>query len=235
MNAAFALIHSPLVGPLSWAPVAAELRRRGVTAVVPALDDDGGGRTPFWQQHAEAASRALRAEPAASPLVLAGHSGAGPLLPAIRERLDRPAAGYLFVDAGIPRDGASRLDLLARELPEAAEPLRAHLAGGGRFPEWTDEDLQEVIPDRALRRGVLAELRPRPLTFWEEPIPAFPGWPDAPCGYLRLSPAYAVPAAEAQERGWACRTLDGGHFHMLVDPVSVAGALLALAAALRPG
>jgi hypothetical protein len=64
----------------------------------------------------------------------------------------------------------------------------------------------------------------------DEPIPVFPGWPDAPCGYLRFRPGYAVPAAEAAARGWACREIDGGHFHMLVEPVAVADALLGLIA-----
>ena len=33
-------------------------------------------------------------------MILAGHSGAGPLLPAIRQATGRAIAGYLFVDAG---------------------------------------------------------------------------------------------------------------------------------------
>ncbi len=35
--AVFVLLHSPLVGPLTWGPVADELRRRGIEAIVPAL------------------------------------------------------------------------------------------------------------------------------------------------------------------------------------------------------
>ena len=45
-----------------------------------------------------------------------------------------------------------------------------------------------------------------------------------PAGGFRL----AVPAAEATARGWAYHELEGGHFHMLVDPIAVADALLAL-------
>ena len=228
MNTAIALIHSPLVGPVTWSLVADELRRRDVAVHVPELRDVDGSRLPFWQQHAESVAVALTAGDDRRPVVLAGHSGAGPLLPAIGERLERPVAAYLFVDAGIPRNGASRLDLLRHELPEAAAQLQAALAAGGRFPEWQDADLHSVIPDAALRSAVLASLHPRPLAFMEESIPVFPGWPDAPCGYLRFRPGYAVPAAEAAARGWACQEMDGGHFHMLVDPVAVTDALLAL-------
>lgn len=52
----------------------------------------------------------------------------------------------------------------------------------------------------------------------------------APCGYLLPSPVYEAAAAEAHSRGWAHRELDGGHFHLLVDPPAVASALLELVA-----
>jgi hypothetical protein len=233
MDAIVGLIHSPLVGPVTWSLVAEELRRRGVDVLTPELVDREGSGLPFWQQHAESVSAALADGKNHRPVVLAGHSGAGPLLPAIGERLNRRVAAYLFVDAGIPHNGASRLDLLRHELPEAAAQLEALLAAGGRFPAWRDEDLQPVIPDDGLRRAVLASLRPQPLAFIDEPIPVFPGWPDAPCGYLRFRPGYAVPAAESAARGWPCQEMDGGHFHMLVDPAAGADALLALLGAMR--
>ncbi|MGH8248435.1 MAG: alpha/beta fold hydrolase, partial [Gammaproteobacteria bacterium] len=177
-------------------------------------------------QHAASAMRALKPVSVDHPLILVGHSGAGPLLPAIRQMIPHRAAAYIFVDAGIPIDGASRLDLRALESPEMAQQSRQALVSGGCYPTWSDEDLLEVIPDAGLRQGMLAEMHPRPLAFFEEPIPVFSGWPDAPCGYLLFSPAaYAVPAARARRDGWAYRELDAGHFHMLVDPKAVANAL----------
>ncbi len=74
----------------------------------------------------------------------------------------------------------------------------------------------------------MAELRPLPLAVYEEPLPVFEGWPDAPCGYLRFSPAYEVPAERAKREGWECAEFDGGHFHMLNDPSAVADALVRL-------
>lgn len=224
----FVLVHSPLVGPFTWALVADELRRKGLEAVVPSLADAESAAVPYWKQHAVSAARTLASTPADSALILVGHSGAGPLLPSIRQASHRPVVAYLFVDAGIPKDGASRLDLRAEESPELAEQSRRALASGERFPAWSDADLAEVIPDAERRQRLLAELRPRPLAFFEEPIPVFPGWPDAPCGYLKFSPVYELYAALARENGWVCRELPAGHFHMLVDPVKVAQALLDL-------
>jgi hypothetical protein len=225
MDPIVALIHSPLVGLLTWSLVAERLRRSGVEALTPELHDAAGSDAPYWRQHAESAGRALRAVPPDRPLILVAHSGAGSLLPAMRQATGRMAAGYIFVDAGLPHDGRSRLDEMEAEAPEYAAELREHLAAGGRFPEWTDDDLRDIIPDDGLRRQLVAELRPRPLTFFTEPIPVFAGWPDAPCGYIQLSPAYAGPAEEARDAGWPVRTFDAGHFHMLVDPDAVTAAL----------
>ncbi len=222
------LVHSPLIGPSTWSLVADELRRGGVRAAAPRLEDSEAAGVPFWRQHRDAAVAQVSGLDGESA-VLVGHSGAGPLLPAVAEALGRTVAGYVFVDASIPEDGASRLGLLKRELPDAADQLVELLARGWRFPTWGDEDLSEEIPDKELRRQVLDELAPRARDFWEEPIPVFEGWPEAPCWYLQFSPSYEVAAADARRRGWNCRRLEGGHFHMLVEPSTVAEAILAAA------
>jgi thioesterase domain-containing protein len=105
----FVLVHSPLVGPVTWALVAGELRRRGVEAITPVLEQREGADEPYWKQHARAVVDALRAVPPDRAIFLVGHSGAGPLLPAIRREADRPVAAYVFVDAGLPEDGQTRL------------------------------------------------------------------------------------------------------------------------------
>src|SRR5689334_19280364 len=110
MNARFVLVHSPLCGPLTWEPVADLLRQREIAALVPPLCDGEGSAEPYWQQHAASVAAALADVPADAPLVLVGHSGAGPLLPVIRQRLQQTVGGYIFVDAGLPHPGHSRLD-----------------------------------------------------------------------------------------------------------------------------
>ena len=230
MDPVFALIHSPLVGPLTWSLVANQLRQRGLQALVPALADVEGAPIPYWQQHATSLAPALASMPADHPVILVAHSGSGPLLPPIRQAAGRSAAAYLFVDAGLPHPGQSRLDEMQANSPEFAEQLRQHLAAGRRYPEWTDDDLREEVPDDRLRHALLAELHPRPLAFFEEPMPIVPGWPDAPCAYLQLSSAYQKPAEAAARQGWPTRVFDAGHFHMLVAPAAVADVLVELTA-----
>jgi hypothetical protein len=229
MQPLFVLIPSPLCGPFTWAAVAEELRRHGNEALVPPLEDTGtNSAAPYWQQHAEDGRRSLAPVATDRAVVLVGHSGAGPLLPLIGQAAGHPVAAYIFVDAGLPVDGATRLEMLASEEPEFAAEFGQMLAAGGRFPTWSDADLQEIVPDAAARQALLAELRPRSLAFWQEPIPVPAGWPDAPCTYLQFSPAYDAPAARALAAEWPTRKIAAGHFHMLVDLGAVSTALLAL-------
>jgi hypothetical protein len=216
-NPVYLLIHSPLVGGLTWSLVADEIRQRGHSTVVPTLVDSPESDKPFWKQHAESVTPALSQVPQNQKLVLVAHSGAGPLLPVIRQGLPNPVQAYIFVDAGIPRDGATRLDLMRAEDPEWARRFEESLQRGARFPNWGAQDLRAIIPDENLREQLVAEIRPRGLDFFTEPIPVFDDWPDAPCVYVQFSAPYQRPAAQARQAGWKMYELRAGHFHMLVD------------------
>jgi hypothetical protein len=232
------LLHSPLVGVESWGALPAALRRGGAAVLAARVDGDDG--PPYAGRYvAQAAARVLAAPEPVRPLVLAGHSGAGPLLPAVGASLraaSRAVGGYLFCDAGLPvaqGPPVTRLDLLAREDPAMAAGFRAELAAGGRFPGWSDRDLAPLVPDPAARAALLASLRPRGLDFFTEPLPAPPpGWPDAPCGYLHLTAAYDHWLERAGSLAWPVASLRAGHFHALVDPDGLAAAMRALLARL---
>src|SRR6187200_1500737 len=92
----YVLIHSPLVGPLTWKLVADELRQRNLEVVVPTLIDRPDSKQSYWEQHADSISEALAQLPQNTPLTLVAHSGAGPLLPVIREFLPNPIHAYIF-------------------------------------------------------------------------------------------------------------------------------------------
>jgi hypothetical protein len=222
----YVLIHSPLVGMLTWTLVAEEMRQRGLQVILPALLDVPDARQPFWKQHAESVAEALTAIPTDVSVTLIGHSGAGPLLPVIRRSIPNPVHAYVFVDAGLPRDNATRLDLMKAEDADWAAEFQNYLEGGGRFPNWNSEDLREILPDENLRNQLVAELHPRGLDFFSEPIPVFESWPDAPCAYISFSAPYQQARLEAQRMGWYTEELDAGHFHMLVDPPAVTDLIL---------
>jgi len=225
----FLLVHSPLVGPTTWAPVADALKAAGCEVVMPRLDSPPHIDGTYWSRHARIVAESVAAVPQDTTIIMVGHSGAGPLLPAIREAMHRKVAGYIFFDAGLPRDGASRLD----QFDTAAEVKEFRAAAvNGILPRWTDDDLRSSIKDDALRRAFVAELPALPLAVYEEPLPVFKTWPDAPCAYVRTSATYDPFLATARNKGWPARSLDGGHFYMLNEPARAAALLQELAAAI---
>ncbi|GAB3841209.1 alpha/beta hydrolase [Dactylosporangium cerinum] len=227
MDAAFVLVHSPLVGPLTWAPVAATLRALQRTAVVPSLLGATDGHPPFWPQiSARVAGAGL---PSGAPLVVVAHSNAGYFVPVIVEALRgtrRVVAGSVIVDGALPaRTGPTRVvapGLLDRLLPRVVD---------GRLPQWSawwDEDPGPLFPDPETRRAVEAEQPRLPLTYYDQQVPVPAGWDSGPCGYLRFSEHYEPAAREARDRGWAVAHVPGLHLHQLVDPETVAARLVAM-------
>lgn len=220
----FVLIHSPLVSSLTWQMVAEKLRAKGFETIVPTLTSDPKSSTPFWKQHANEIVEAINKVSPHKKLILVAHSGAGVLLPAVRQESKRKISAYIFTDAIFPENDKSRLDLF--ETFEAAQEFRRE-AKDGLLPVWTSEDLREAIPDEKIRQTFVSELKPLPLAVYEEKTPVFPEFPDAPCAYLRFGKniAYEDSSEKAREENCKYVELEGGHFLMLVDPQIVADTL----------
>ena len=235
------LIHSPLTGPEAWGALPDVLRARGRRVVEVEVRDDHA--PPYAAAFVARAALQILAGTtgrgnADAGVVLVGHSGAGYLLPAIgaaRRAGHGRVTGYVFVDAGLPPSRAAhRLDLLRSEDATHAERLDHLLLAGGTFPDWTDASMRGLVADDLVRARLVLSLRPRGLDFFTERLPIVDDWPEAPCAYLRLSPAYDVVARLARLRGWPVLegpdNRPGGHFAMVVDPEPVADDLETLVA-----
>jgi hypothetical protein len=179
------LLHSPLVGPLTWQPTAASLHAAGYRVAVPSLSGVVETGPPSYRRLAGRVAETIRQAGPAGAVVLIGHSGAGALLPAAAEATDTPLAAAVFVDAILPHPGVSWL--------ETAPPaLREQLAGlvhdDGRLPAWHQwfppEVVTELLPEEGLRRRFIAELPRVPLAYFEERAPVVSGWPPARCGWV---------------------------------------------------
>ncbi|MFI7447168.1 alpha/beta hydrolase [Nonomuraea sp. NPDC049714] len=221
----FVLVHSPSVGPSTWAPVAAALERRGHAAVVPDLTGVTAGPAPYWPR----VVAAVRAAAPETPLVLVAHSNAGLFLPVVKEGLGERVVACVFADAHLPPARG-----LVRAGQEGFLPFLRELAGAdGVLPRWTDwwseEDVAPMFPaDAAVRERVVAEQPRLPLGFYTDPIPVPAGWDAVRCSCLWYGPPYDTVAEEARRRGWPVLRTPGMHLHQLVDPEEVAGALLRL-------
>jgi len=224
------LVHSPSVGPATWAPVAQRLRGSGCAVAVPSLLAVGDGGPPFWPRVVAAVSAGLSGTEPGQPLVLVAHSNAGVFVPVIARDLGRPVACSIFADASVPgHDGRTPV------ADEGFLPFLRGLVGpDGRLPRWTDwwdeADVAPMFPEPQAREVITAEQPRLPLAYYLEQVPAPSGWDDHRCAYLLFSPSYRDQAAQARQRGWPVRSVPGEHLHQIVDPDGVTRALLELAA-----
>lgn len=227
----FVLVHSPLVGPATWSPVAAELDRLGCAAIVPSLLDVGRGGPPYWPRVVGAVIAALSGTDPGPPMVLVAHSGAGVFVPVLVRGLGRPVTCSIFADATVPAASG--------HTPVVGEQFLSFLRGladpAGLLPPWTDwweeDEVAALFPSGQAREAVTREQPRLPVAYYQEQVPAPTGWAGHPCAYLRFSPAYADQADQARRRGWPVRSLPGEHLHQIVAPRAVARTLVDLAEA----
>ena len=211
---AVVLVHSPLVGPLTWRPVAAELTRLGHQTVVPTA-------TPF-SGHPTFADSVARQCPTGA-VTLVGHSGAGPHLPVIASLLPGRVDALIYVDARLPDPGAPPLAHLSAETAAHLRSLVRH----GMLPPWHEwfppGSLSTMLPDPQMRAAFISELRPVPFAYYSEPVPAYE-W-QGPSSYLLLSEGYRRHAQAAGRSGATVAELVDHHLAMLTAPAAVATAL----------
>jgi hypothetical protein len=223
------LVHSPFLGPASLRPLADAVAARGWPAVLPDLRMTVAA-APVHARMIGSFADAVDDAGLSGPVVLVGHSGAGPLLPGFADALDHPVTALVFLDAGLPTPGQSWRDTAP---PELFTTLRDQSRDGllPRWPEWFNPDLlPRLVPDTVLRAQIAEEAPEVPLAFLKETRPSAE-W-TGPAGYLRLSAAYDQDAAKARKLGWPVRRLESHHLATATEPDAVAAALLDLLAEL---
>jgi len=223
------LVHSPLLSPAFWGPVAAVLRGRGqfvFTADMSSALAKGHG-------YADAQADLVASAVDCDMVRLVAHSGAGPILPAIAERLRGrgvTVSDSVFVDAGLPHPGRSRFSVLPK-------PAVAHLLSmivDGWLPPWpswwSPEDFREMVSDAGLRRQLIAACPHHPVGLFSEPMPAGDQTAIGRRRFCRLSSTYDAAADQAARDGWEVTRMAAQHLAPITDPEPVADAIQELAA-----
>jgi pimeloyl-ACP methyl ester carboxylesterase len=216
------LVHSPFLGPATLRPLADALAAHGHPVVLLDLRVSVNS-APVHQRMIGEFADALEDSAVEGEVVLVGHSGAGPLLPAFADALEIPIGALVYLDADLPTPGKSWRETFPPD-------LMAHMRAISRedvMPRWDrwfpPEVLPTLIPDPVQLAEILEEAPEVPLAFLKEQRPSVL-WP-GPSAYLRLSQRYADAASEAAELGWPVSELDLHHLAAATHPEQVATAL----------
>jgi len=167
----------PLGAPGRLNTLAPHLAERGLPTVLPEIPDDDS--PPHAARYVARASletaRGLPPDDPRAPLALVAEGGSGPLLGAVGAA---QRAAHRPVHAYVFVDAW---------LPQPGSPTRADI-----LTRQSPEGDAPAFPEA-------------PEGFLTESLPTVADWPDAPCGYLRVDPAFAHVAKLAGMRGWTVR------------------------------
>ncbi len=221
MHGSLLLVHSPLVGPSSWAAFAQRAAAQGVDAIVPDLTGVALAEAPKWEMLVDTAVAA--ADGLDGPMVVVGHSGAGAYLPEIGQRLGDYLGALIFVDAVVPpREGVHQTSAGMKQ-PLGEKTIDGTLL---RWLDWwPTATVEELLPHAADREVLCADMPRLPRSFFDEGVPVPDGWSDRSCAYLKLSGAYDSAFEDAGSRGWPRMSVDGTHLSIHTEPDRVLSAI----------
>jgi pimeloyl-ACP methyl ester carboxylesterase len=173
-------------------------------------------------------------------VVLVGHSYGGMVVAGVAGRMPQRLAHVVYLDAYVPEDGQSMIDLVP---PERLESMlaRVHDEGDGwRLPSFAPESWDVTVRERYLVtdaaevRWLVERLRPQPFKTMTEPLrvenPAAAA--AIPRTYIRCplypNAKFDEHARSFREQGLPSFELPTSHDAMVTAPRQLADILLAL-------
>jgi pimeloyl-ACP methyl ester carboxylesterase len=216
----FVLVHGAWQSAATWDLVRPKLEQAGYEVSVPELTglESSASLTPDVDlaTHIEDVARAVRAAP--GDVTLVGHSYAGMIISGVAEKVDN-IARLVYVDAFVPEDGQSALDLLPeaiagmfRERAQADGEGWRLRAGEGQLDLWglkpgpAREFARERLTDFSLR------CFEQPVNLRRNAVTALPRtYIAATAEDYPARPVFQPFADKARRRGWAYFELPTGH------------------------
>lgn len=167
-------------------------------------------------------------------IVLVAHSYGGMVATGVADRVPELIRQIIYVDAFVPRDGQSLLDLVPAETRERM------LAGVAQGDGWRVSP--QPIPGDTAPEDVawIEQLRiPQPLHCFDMPVRLANGDTRLPRSYvyaLRHPPAdtFGPFAARARSEGWDFHEIDASHSPHVTAPEALAQLLVSIAADSQP-
>jgi pimeloyl-ACP methyl ester carboxylesterase len=232
--ATYVLVHGAFLGGWCWRDVAAGLRAAGHDVFAPTLTGLGERyhlATPDTdlETNVQDIIGVIDWEDL-NDIVLVGHSYAGMVVGGVAGRHGDRIKSIIYLDAHIPRDGMSMVDM---NPPERAEALQkaAEANNGWQIPPHSAE--YYGVRDTALQTWIDGKCVPLPLkcltSKTDRSAAPHPGI--ARQAYVRctdpMMPIFQKSHEWARAQGdWECREIATAHFLMITAPDEVENLLL---------
>jgi len=223
--ATFVVVHGGWGGGWEWRDVEALLRADGHEVSRVTLTGLGERAHLFspavnLDTHVEDVVRHLECDDL-DRVVLVGHSYGGMVVTGVADRVPERIAQLVYVDAFVPHDGESLLDLL----PDDFGGMLRGSAAGGRVPPPSEGP--------AYPRWYLDRITDHPLAAFEQPLRREGDDNGVATTYIRCTRS-DIPLEACVERGrdagWTMRELATEHDAHVFDPEGLARLLSAAAA-----
>jgi pimeloyl-ACP methyl ester carboxylesterase len=247
-KAIFVLVHPAWLGGWCWRKVTPLLRDRGHDVYTPTLAGLGerahlANPEISLATHIEDVVNVLEFEDL-HRVILVGNSSGGMVITGVADRVPTRLAQVVYLDAFVPGDGQSLVDLLPPDRRQAMENLVKVEGQGCLLPRFAPLPPEKILRDSW---GVtsdddvswaLARLRPTPFRHFIDPVNLTkPAAADVGRVFIRCQqflpgkhPAFDRHLAMAgQTPGWRARAIETPHLPYVTHPAALADVLLDLA------
>jgi pimeloyl-ACP methyl ester carboxylesterase len=173
--------------------------------------------------------------------ILVGNSSGGMVITGVAERVPERVAQVIYLDAFVPGDGQSLLDLLAPERRRVFEEFARSEGNGWLVPRFAPLPWEHIVrsmwgvKEEADVQWMLARLVPTPLGHFTEPVRrANPASDKLARTYVRClhfkNPAFDQHAAMARHASnWRYREMATPHLPPITHPLELSELLAELA------
>ena len=239
--ATFVLVHGAWAGGWIWKKIIPSLRAAGHDVYATTGTGLGdrvhlAGPTVDLDTHITDVVNALKWEELTA-VTLVGWSYGGMIITGVADRVPERLARLVYLDASVPVDGENSYDVdLSAEEARASDRAAAEALGmpGFLVVEPYVEWIESLLPDRADREWVFANLVPQPIATYTQPIRLRnPAATAIPRIFVRCTEDTAGVGNPTEDRvrstpGWQYRELAENHLAPINAPQATAEILLSL-------
>jgi pimeloyl-ACP methyl ester carboxylesterase len=229
------LVHGAWHGAWCWAPLQAELDRRGVPSQAVDLPGHGISPLPFTDLHGDAQFVADTLARIDGPVVLVGHSYGGAVITEAATRYSKNVDHLVYLTAFALDEGEALLPFLGT-LPNVVPPMAQHMQPNEERtfstinPAGAKESFYAECPDGTTEAAV-PRLCPQPFSTFMQPVTGAP-WKTIPSTYVECTKDGAIPIEQQRVISKRCQnvvTLDTDHSPFASRPKETADILERLA------